>query len=159
VLIYVLSVQFMSRSIESWFNVRVDTALEAGLDLGRSALDAQLEDVNQRTQQLAREIQDSGASVGVVLNSLRQQAGFEDAMVFTNAGRIVAYSSDNIQRALPPLPPNNVLNYLRVAREYAATELALTNDEEAARVNATEDLQGYEPLLFRVVVPLGRNDS
>lgn len=159
VLIYVLSVQFMSRSIESWFNVRVDTALEAGLDLGRSALDAQLEDVNQRTQQLAREIQDSGASVGVVLNSLRQQAGFEDAMVFTNAGRIVAYSSDNIQRALPPLPPNNVLNYLRVAREYAATELALTNDEEAARVNATEDLQGYEPLLFRVVVPLGSNDS
>ena len=32
-LIYTLSVQFMSRSIESWFNVRVDTALESGLAL------------------------------------------------------------------------------------------------------------------------------
>src|SRR5699024_3749415 len=152
VLIYVLSVQFMSRSIESWFNVRVDTALEAGLDLGRSALDAQLEDVNQRTQQLAREIQDSGASVGVVLNSLRQQAGFEDAMVFTNAGRIVAYSSDNIQRALPPLPPNNVLNYLRVAREYSANELALNNDEEVAHVNDNEYIHGYDSIMFFDIV-------
>jgi len=35
-LIYVVSVQFMSRSIESWFNVRVDSALEAGLNLGRA---------------------------------------------------------------------------------------------------------------------------
>ena len=37
-LIYLLSVQFMSRSIESWFNVRVDTALESGLSLGRWCL-------------------------------------------------------------------------------------------------------------------------
>lgn len=36
-LIYTLSVQFMSRSIESWFNVRVDSALESGLNLGRAA--------------------------------------------------------------------------------------------------------------------------
>ena len=36
-LIYTVSVQFMSRSIESWFNVLVDTALEAGLNLPRRA--------------------------------------------------------------------------------------------------------------------------
>ncbi|MCU0765059.1 MAG: PAS domain-containing sensor histidine kinase, partial [Burkholderiaceae bacterium] len=35
-LIYVMSVQFLSRSIESWFDVRVDRALESGLSIGRA---------------------------------------------------------------------------------------------------------------------------
>ena len=35
-LIYGVSLQFMARSIESWFNVRVDTALESGLALARA---------------------------------------------------------------------------------------------------------------------------
>jgi hypothetical protein len=34
-LIYVVSYQFVSRSIESWFDVKVEGALEAGLNLGR----------------------------------------------------------------------------------------------------------------------------
>ena len=41
-LVYVISLQFFERSIESWFNVRVDKALEGGLSLGRSAIDASL---------------------------------------------------------------------------------------------------------------------
>ena len=38
-LVYVVSLQFMAKSIESWFDVRVDNALEGGLNLGRNALD------------------------------------------------------------------------------------------------------------------------
>src|SRR5690625_298857 len=57
VLIYLMSVQFMSRSIESWFNVRVDSALEAGLSLGREALDARLSDLRGRASELARKLE------------------------------------------------------------------------------------------------------
>ena len=32
---YIVSVQFLSRSIESWFDVRMDKALEGGLNLAR----------------------------------------------------------------------------------------------------------------------------
>ena len=39
VLIYVVSYQFVSRSIESWFDVKVEAALIAGLNLGRATLD------------------------------------------------------------------------------------------------------------------------
>src|SRR5690606_31319257 len=38
-LVYTVSVQFLARSIESWFGVRVDAALESGLSLGRHVLD------------------------------------------------------------------------------------------------------------------------
>ena len=39
-LIYIVSYQFVSRSIETWFDVKVEGALDAGLNLGRSTLDA-----------------------------------------------------------------------------------------------------------------------
>ena len=39
VLIYVVSYQFVSRSIETWFDVKVEGALDAGLSLGRVTLE------------------------------------------------------------------------------------------------------------------------
>ena len=41
-LIYTVSYQFVARSIESWFDVRVESALAAGLNLGRTTLDLSL---------------------------------------------------------------------------------------------------------------------
>src|SRR5678815_2060996 len=38
VLVYGVSVQFVARSIESWFDVRVEKALEGGLNLGLSLI-------------------------------------------------------------------------------------------------------------------------
>jgi nitrogen fixation/metabolism regulation signal transduction histidine kinase len=38
--IYTVSYQFVSRSIEAWFDVKVAGALDAGLALGKGTLDA-----------------------------------------------------------------------------------------------------------------------
>ena len=38
-LVYVVSVRFLGKSIESWFNVRVDKSLESGLTLAQATLD------------------------------------------------------------------------------------------------------------------------
>ncbi len=51
---YAVSVQFIGRSIESWFDVRVDRALEGGLNLGRNALDYLLKDTANKATQMAR---------------------------------------------------------------------------------------------------------
>ncbi|MDR2365805.1 MAG: PAS domain-containing sensor histidine kinase, partial [Zoogloeaceae bacterium] len=54
-LMYVVSVQFVTRSIESWFDVRVEKALESGLVLGRSSLDYLQGELLQKAQGMARE--------------------------------------------------------------------------------------------------------
>lgn len=57
-LIYAVSVQFVTKSIETWFDVRVEKALEAGINLGRSALDSLLEDLAARALTMANDLAD-----------------------------------------------------------------------------------------------------
>ncbi|HOL65249.1 MAG TPA: PAS domain-containing sensor histidine kinase, partial [Accumulibacter sp.] len=57
-LIYAVSVQFVTRSIETWFDVRVEKALESGLNLGRSTLDSLLADLLSKAQSMAIELSD-----------------------------------------------------------------------------------------------------
>jgi len=148
VIIYMLSVQFMSRSIESWFNVRVDSALEAGLNLGRAALDAQLTELNGRARSMALRLNNaSDPETALLITSLRESNGIDEAMVFTGNGRLVAFSSSAFGQLLPDLPPNSVMNQLRVSQGYAAAEA-----DVAAGSGPTST-----GLHLRVVIPLGSN--
>jgi len=122
-LIYTLSVQFMSRSIESWFNVRVDSALEAGLNLGRAALDSLLADMDARARAMAAELNNlNDGDIALALTRLRENNGVQEAMVFTGSGRLVAFSTNQYGQLLPAMPPSTVLNQLRLARGYSAAE-------------------------------------
>ena len=148
VLIYLMSVQFMSRSIESWFNVRVDSALEAGLSLGREALDSQLSDLRGRASELARKLEKDPSGLSVRLGQLRQQAGISEALIFTSGGRLIAFSTgtSRLDALLPEMPPSQVLNHLRVGREYQAAEVDERIDAENGQ------------LRLRVVLPLSSQE-
>src|SRR4051812_35171964 len=62
-LIYTVSYQFVSRSIETWFDVKVEGALDAGLSLGRGTLDAQVNDLATKTRFAAERLSDLGDPV------------------------------------------------------------------------------------------------
>ena len=87
-LIYGVSVQFLARSIESWFDVRVDKALEGGLNLGRSALDNMLKDSRRKADAMALALSTRPPAEHVAaLNALREQAGVPEATLFTQRGK------------------------------------------------------------------------
>ncbi|KXA72002.1 sensor histidine kinase [Bordetella hinzii] len=143
-LIYTLSVQFLSRSIESWFNVRVDNALEAGLNLGRAALDSQLADLDARARAMASELNNlTDADIPLVLTRLREASGVQEALVFTGSGRPLAFSTNKFGQLVPPTPPATVLNQLKLARGYSAAEA------DDPGIPGAED-----GLHLRVVIPL-----
>ena len=143
-LIYTVSVQFMSRSIESWFNVRVDTALESGQALGRAALDAQLTELDARARIMASELNNTpDAEISSVLTKLRESNVSIDAMVFSGNNRLIAFSTDKLGSLLPVLPPAAILNQLKMARSYIAVD---SDDPTVAAIDAG--------LQLRVIVPL-----
>ena len=65
-LIYVVSYQFVSRSIESWFDVKVEGALASGVSLASSTLETVANDManNTRTAGLQlSQLSDAGAAL------------------------------------------------------------------------------------------------
>lgn len=113
-IVYLVSVNFLTRSIESWFNVKVEAALEGGLNLGRTALDIMLADVKEKGESMATSLAFQPVSTHFsMLNDLREKSGVQDATLLTVQGRILAVSSSDSSSFLPELPSKSQLRQAR----------------------------------------------
>ncbi len=94
-MIYVVSYQFVSRSIESWFDVRVESALAAGLQLGRATIEQEASDLGSRTRSAAAQVaQGSDATSSLAIERLREQIGARDLTLWSGSGQLLASASD-----------------------------------------------------------------
>ena len=90
-MIYVVSYQFVSRSIESWFDIKVEGALDAGLNLGRATLDALALDLANKTRQAASQMSEApDALAGLSLERVRDQLSAKDVVLWSAAGQVIA---------------------------------------------------------------------
>ncbi|MEM5431908.1 PAS domain-containing sensor histidine kinase [Cupriavidus oxalaticus] len=153
VLIYLVSLQFVSRSIESWFDVRVETALEAGLNLGRSTIDSALADLQGKARLMAEQLAgSSGVSTSLQLSRLREQYGVQEAAIFTGSGRVLATASSNYAALVPDLPSGVLAEQARLAGGYAAVE---GGTDPAQDGQSAERADGNPLYRLRVIIPLG----
>lgn len=116
-LIYVVSYQFVSRAIETWFDARVETALRAGLELGRTALDTVSAEWATKTRDLAASIANSGdGAAGVALEGWRDQSGATDVVLWNAQGRAIASAGESRFRLAPERPSPTQLRRARSER-------------------------------------------
>ena len=136
-LVYGVSVQFVTRSIESWFDVRVEKALESGLHLGRSALDSLLADLTEKARSMANELSDlKEAGRRSALLRLREQNAVQSAALFSVGGQLLSSASSEISGLLSDLPTQAQLKQAR------STQAVTTVDGEGGK------------LYLRVLVPV-----
>ena len=122
-LVYTVSLQFLAKSIESWFDVRVENALEGGINLGRAALDNLLVDLQGKAKSMAIELSDQpGTQQSFLLNRMREQSGVADALLVSAGGKVIATSSRDLAKLLPELPTQAQLRQARQSRSYMAVE-------------------------------------
>ncbi|GIX29141.1 ATP-binding protein [Pelomicrobium sp. G1] len=122
-LVYVVSVQFLTKSIESWFDVRVERALEGGLNLGRTALDNMLKDMNAAAVNLSLVLAEQpGREPLELLNQLREQTGLFEVSLFDQRGKLLAFSTGASAALLPHFPDAAVLRQVRLQKAYSAVE-------------------------------------
>jgi nitrogen fixation/metabolism regulation signal transduction histidine kinase len=153
-LIYAVSVQFAVHSIESSYNVRVDSALESGLDLGRSALDALLEQLGERSRSIALELGDDGVPSLSKLVRVREELDANEVSVLSTSGRIVATTSDMRGGLMPDVLPSLQLRQARQGGGYRAVE----GDGDKLVMRVVVPIAGRQfqsdPLLLQVRVPV-----
>ncbi len=111
--VYIISLQFVMRSIETWFNVRVDAALEGGIALGQSTFDHLTSQLEDRAREMALELSVNPALAVSRLNRLREQAGVNTATVFSDGGRVLATASSDVSMLMPTLPRADQMHQAR----------------------------------------------
>ena len=104
-IVYLVSVNFLTRSIESWFNVKVESALDGGLKLGQKALDIMLTDLELKAGRMALTLSSMPTtSQYAALSDLREKTDVQDATIISDQGKIIAVSSNDAESFLPALP-------------------------------------------------------
>lgn len=137
-IVFSASVFFLNRSIETWFDVRVDTALGSGVKLGQAALDDLLSELTRKTERMALALSDEGpGSVITMLSTLREQAAINEATLFDQNGAVVATAAGEKANLLPEIPDRAIL--WQVLQEKANSRV--------------DDLPG-RGLVMRVLVPV-----
>jgi nitrogen fixation/metabolism regulation signal transduction histidine kinase len=132
------SVFFLNRSIETWFDVRVDNALGAGVNLGQAALDDLLIDLTKKTERMALSLSDEGAGSTITkLSTLREQATVNEATLFDDKGGVVATAAGEKAGLLPEIPDRAILWQVLQEKAYSRVD----------------DLPG-KGLVMRVLVPV-----
>ncbi len=127
VLIYTVSYQFVSRSIESWFDVKVEGALDAGLSLGRGTLDAQVNELATKTRLAAERLGDSlaggkGEVQPLALERLREQLSAQDVAIVNSSGQVTMASGGLALALVPERASATMLRSARSARVVSQLE-------------------------------------
>ncbi|MDP2264935.1 MAG: ATP-binding protein [Thiobacillus sp.] len=121
--VYGASVFFLNRSIETWFDVRVDNALTAGVNLGQAALDDLLRELDKKAQRMALSLSDEGmGSVITSLSTLREQSAVQELTLFDERGGVIAHVGSERGTLLPLLPERSVLWQVRQQKPYSRIE-------------------------------------
>jgi len=108
--VFYFSVQFINRSIDSWFDVNVAHALQDSLTLSRKALASETGPYAGATAQAARMLSDRGPeALGPALDRLRGELGADSAIVFDNRGEPRARSLSGNKVPAPPPPTSAVI--------------------------------------------------
>ncbi|OFZ99811.1 MAG: hypothetical protein A3H35_21390, partial [Betaproteobacteria bacterium RIFCSPLOWO2_02_FULL_62_17] len=142
-LVYTVSVQFLGKSIESWFDVRVDRALEGGLKLGSAVLDSMLLDLKVKAGLMSADLAEIPAQFQAqVIQRMREQVGADGVVLLADDGKLIASASAPSSGAKPLPPAAILLSQVRQNKQYAAVEA------------------GEKGLLMRVIVPvIGASDT
>jgi nitrogen fixation/metabolism regulation signal transduction histidine kinase len=138
--LYGFSLDFLRRGIDSWFDVKIDQALNDSLELSRVALDLRMRELLAQTEHMAVELgqgpRDSGPinfdvlrnpdSVTISnrlptanLDTLRERSGAEELLLLSREGRLLRTSSGiHANAILPSLPNKSILLHLAQSRSY-----------------------------------------
>jgi PAS domain S-box-containing protein len=122
-IVYLSSLEFLNRGIDSWFQVEVKQGLNDALVLSRAALDLRMREYSERTQSLAGSLAKAApADIQTRLDDERRVSEGLEIVLFGEHERIIAASLENPLETLPSRPPSDLIRQVGQLRPYVSLE-------------------------------------
>lgn len=117
-IVFYFSLGFLQRGIDSWFDVRVERAMDDSLELSRSSLDMRMRDRLNQTRLMAADLQGVSDDVALFsLNELRNESKAGELTLLSVSGRVIASSSAS-SSIIPQKPSAAMLSKVREQNGY-----------------------------------------
>ena len=121
--VYLFSLEFLNRGIDSWFRVEIKQGLSDALVLSRAALDLRMREHAERTERFAQRLANAPLSEAIVaLDEERRASGAVELVLYGEYERIIAASSRSVPDALPARPAGEVTRQVGEGRTYVSLE-------------------------------------
>jgi nitrogen fixation/metabolism regulation signal transduction histidine kinase len=155
--VYAFALDFLDATIDTWFNVRMESALGDALDIGRVYLDERLRAAQETAAQGAQQLADAtDADLQARLDALIDAQGALQLSVFGADQAVLATASSDPQFLTPLVPDSAALLQVQGAGHYAAAEpvgarlvLRVVQPLPGAAPGAARVLQALYPLPAR----------
>ncbi|MBV9343592.1 MAG: HAMP domain-containing protein [Gammaproteobacteria bacterium] len=139
-IVYMSSLEFINRGIDSWFKVEVKQGLNDALGLSHAALDLRMRELSARTVALATALAElDPAAAQAKLDAERSASQAQEIALFGAHGRILAASLENPLATLPSQPPPDLQRQIAQHRPYVSLE-PLSDDRYLIRTAAAVPL-------------------
>lgn len=138
-IVYLFSLEFLNRGIDSWFRVEVKQGLNDALVLSRAALDLRMREHAERTERFASELgYVSAGDVSTLLDDERRRSGAREMVLFGTNSRVLAVSTTAFSSEPPAPPHEDLVRQVSEGRLYVSLEPRASGD-----------------YLIRIAVPVG----
>ncbi|HEC18028.1 MAG TPA: HAMP domain-containing protein [Gammaproteobacteria bacterium] len=118
-IVFYFSIGFIQKGIDSWFDVRIERAMEDALELSRSSLDMLMRDRLKQTRKIAAQLRDIPNAMAMFnLNELRSESGATELTLLQQSGRVIASASADASTIIPQKPGSSILSRVRDENEY-----------------------------------------
>ena len=123
-IVYYFSLDFLHRGIDSWFDLRIEQALDDSLELSRLALDVRMRELLNTTEKIAEELSDTNdAELPSYIDQIRDRINADELTLLTRKGAIVVSSSEDMKSLVPNTPEETILLQLIQNNSYIGIDL------------------------------------
>ena len=122
-IVYLFSLDFLHRGIDSWFDLRVEQALDSSLKLSRLSFDTRMRELLKQTEQIAREVAiTSRVEIPFVIDKLRTRENVREVTLFDKQGSIITSSAEDTASIIPNRPSDSILLQLQQGGNYVGLD-------------------------------------
>ncbi len=155
VAVYLFSVQFINRGIDSWFSVDVERGLATAMDLSQTALDLQKRENLEQLQRIAQFIgSNDHADLVAQISSLRRDSRAAELTVYGANFQILATSSDDARLSMPAYPTDEVIFQVSQGPYVSLEPRADGRFQIITAVQMSAPTSGGEARLLQAVFPV-----
>jgi nitrogen fixation/metabolism regulation signal transduction histidine kinase len=122
-IVYTFSIWLLERGVDSWFDVKVESALQDAVDLSRASLDLHIRTLRQQAEPLVSEFIDADSfNATLLINDLLGTTGAAEIALFDSNTRIIASGNAEPSAAVPQLPAESVLQLVLQGESYVTLD-------------------------------------